>query len=161
MTASSTPQTDVTAQTPRFKRVLVTGLGGSALLLLATVGLVGAVYATRPCVRVQVQEHEGLDLSLRVPAFLVRTALAFVPSRVFDEAAREMDEVLPLASIASRELGDCPDGILLHVQSGDEDVTVQIRDRELRVNVATRSEQVTVGMPIHLVQDVVRRLERS
>ena len=149
------------SQTPRWKRVLVGGLGGSLLLLMVTVGLVGAVYATRPCVRVQVQEHEGLDLSLRVPAFLVRTALAFVPSQAFDEVRHEIDEVLPLASAACEELSRCPDGVLVQVDSRDENVVVEVRGRELRVDVTSWNERVSVGIPLDLVEDVVRRLERS
>jgi hypothetical protein len=135
-------------------------LGTALLLLLATAGVVGAIYQ-QGMIRVEVRERGpgGLDLSLRVPAVLVRAAVLLVPARLEEEARAQLSVWGPIAVAACRELEDCPDALLVHVGGGEEEVRVEKRNGAIDLRFASSDEQVRVSVPVRVVGAVLTRLD--
>jgi hypothetical protein len=114
-------------------------------------------------VSVREQGPDGVDLAFTVPAALVQTALAVVPSTAFREMCGDADVArwMPAVRAAQRELERLPDCVLVQVTDGDERVQVAKRQGRIVVEVHTEDDDVRVAVPVSTVAMAVRKLERA
>jgi len=134
-----------------------------ALTATLTLGVTGFVRAVDDnwlsSVSVQVHERGGIDLSIKVPVFLAKAALHFLPDQVRDYVQNEMLEWGPAVCAAYAELETCPDATLISVESREESIRVIMRGGAVVVDVATDDERVRVAVPVTMVGDVLERLD--
>ncbi|PYV12951.1 MAG: hypothetical protein DMG21_22275 [Acidobacteria bacterium] len=142
------------------------------LLVLTAVMFAGVVYAgvvTYQDGVVEVSVHEkragGENIHLILPGVLVPAALHLVPKeKMKDEMhgeAREIEEWLPAARIAARELERIPDGPLVEVDDHHDHVRIFKRGGSLIVDVDDNQNTVHVSVPVALVRSVAENLHIS
>ena len=136
-------------------------LFASLVLLMLCAGLALAITVHRSgmvAVDVQASGPGGCDIrGLRVPGFLVGTALEFIPNRVFAEAADEMREAGPVLREVCRTLRGAPDGCLVEITGADQHVSVTKHGGDLVVDVQDEEQSVHVVMPLRTLERMARR----
>ena len=147
-------------------RLLLAVLAG-VLLVVGTSAAFATVAVIRDgSIQVEVQGGDGRDLSLTVPASLVRAALTFAPSvhgADLDQAMAELRPHWPLVRAACTQLRDLPDGVLVEVKEGNGGhvvVAKQDGDVVVRVQDGSGSGSVRVRVPAATVQDAVDAVGR-
>lgn len=133
------------------------GLAVCGLLLFT---LAGAAFISAGTVYVSVHQKnaDGINLSLPVPVNLAHIALSLIPDEELADVRAELDPWMPVINIVMSELADCPDGVLVQVEDGDETVSIVKRGRKLVIDIDTRDESVHVSIPIRGVARLIDRL---
>jgi hypothetical protein len=144
---------------------IVLGVAGGTLVLLAglTVAAGAAVYeAGSVAVRVQEKHGDRNTVRFQIPAVLLHAGLMVVPEVKWRQARLESGPELrqwwPVIESTLGGLARCPDGLLILVDSADENVRIAKEGRTLVVDVETPDESVHVSIPLGVVTSVVRRL---
>lgn len=150
------------------KWVLAITLTMVLMASLAVGATVAAVYGGG-AISVAVQERDGSDIHVAVPAGVANAALLaidLVPAAALpldeipDEALDAIDHYLPAAQDALDRLAEQPDFVLVEVQSRDENVLVTKEGRHIRVVVDTDGERIDVTIPLSTVKKFTKRLRR-
>jgi hypothetical protein len=130
------------------------------IVVLSLVFLVGATYRTA-FIDVTVRERDGLDLSLKIPALMVHSAIYLAPSEVLAEIPEEADEWLPLAVAAQKELAKLPDCTLVEVSDRHDRVRIAKEKGRIIVEVRSRDEEVRVAVPLRTLSVALSRIKRA
>lgn len=122
-----------------------------AAAVAVPVATAGAVAATGVAV-VDVREGpDGRRIVVPVPLALVQTLAALVPEgKTRIPLGREAARWLPLAHDVLAVLAQAPDAELVRVEEPGRTVLVRKEGRRLRVQVASKDEQVDIAVPIDL-----------
>jgi hypothetical protein len=144
------------------------------LLALTAVMFAGVVYAGVATyqdgvvdVSVHEKRHGGHNVHIIVPGVLVPAALHLMPKEDLKQEmrgnSREIEEWLPVARIAARELERIPDGPLVEVDDPAKRDHVRIfkRGGALVVDVDDDQDTVHVSVPIALVRSVAESIRIS
>ena len=145
-------------------RLLLAVVAGVLLVIGTTAAFAAMVVIHDGSIEVEVHGDDGEDLSLTVPASLVRAALTFAPSvhgTEMDAAMAEVRPHWPLVRALAKEMEKLPDGVLVEVKGGDGgQVIVAKQDGDLVVRVQDGRERVRVRVPAATVQDAVDAVGR-
>jgi len=140
---------------------MTTGMAvlGGALGILVLGGI--AVY-NEGAVRVDVREKTGdrEHIHLVVPAIVLPVAVRLVPRDKLKDARHDIRPWLPAIKAASEELGRCPDGPLVEVDSNHEHVRIHKLGGSLFIAVDSEDETVLVSFPLEAAADTVSQLAR-
>lgn len=109
----------------------------------------------------QVEDVEGGDFSVRVPAGLADLALTFVPASVVRDLAEELEPVWPVARASYDGIAEAPNFVMVEYNDGDEHVRVEKRGHSLVVHVDSDNEKIHVELPLRLVERILSKLERA
>jgi len=144
-----------------MERILA-GIGVVAVVVLAA-GAGTAAWLAHAYGTVELEVHStgpgGDDVSIKLPGALVRIAAEFIPAEARRETAREIATWLPVARAALSELSRCPDARFVDVKSRGESVRISKRGKILLAEVTSRSEIVSVSIPLNAAQAVLDHLD--
>jgi hypothetical protein len=141
----------------RGTRLLLAVVVGGALLMLATVAVAATAVYRAGSIEVAVEE-DGSNFRVKVPAGLVRAAIAVTPSSAVSELTDEIEPWLPAVEAGWRELRDTPDFVLVEVDAHDEHILVRKVGDDLLVDVDAPDAQVSVTIPLGTIDALVRKL---
>jgi hypothetical protein len=146
----------------RGTRALLTILVCGSLLMATTVGIsVAAVYRAGS-IAVQVNEGDGQQLRVAVPAGLARIAIWLTPASVLEPVmVDELRPLVPALRAGWREFGNTPDFVLVEVRDGDDRVRVEKRGHAIVVLVESDESTVRVALPLATVGPLLSKLERA
>ena len=141
-----------------FPRRTTAESGSVALIILLTpIFVLGATIAATGTVTVKVRENtpDGVDLFIPVPALLFDVVVFLAPLMMPDEALAEIREEIepwqPALEAVAEELENCPSGVLVEVETGDEHVRVYKEWRSFHVDVESPEADVQVAVPARLM----------
>ncbi len=129
----------------------------AVVLMVMPFFVLAATIAVTGTVTVKVAEHgpDGMNLYLPVPALLIDVATwAFpkmIPEDELRDAREELGPYLPALEEVAREIKTCPDGVLIKVEGGDEDMRVIKDGRSFRFEIESEDADIRVSMPARLV----------
>jgi hypothetical protein len=114
-------------------------------------------------VRVYVHDKgpDATRFGIRVPAFLIRTAIRMIPFESETGGLAELKNYLPLLDAIGREFRKSPDGVYVSVDSPTETVRIAKVNDRLVVHVDDPGAEIRLEMPLSCVRTLVRRLERA
>ncbi len=127
------------------------------LLLFMPIFVFGTTVAATGTIMVSVDEHhpDGAHLFLPVPAILVDLAVlaapAIIPEDALAEARQEVGPQLPALKAFAAALADCPDGVLVEVQSPEEQVRIAKEGRSFAIDVKSSDADVSVRVPARIL----------
>lgn len=98
---------------------------------------------------------EGTHIVVPVPLVLAQAALAFVPEEKIRVKLDRAEKYLPLAREVLDALAQGPDGELVRVEEPGEEVVITKEGDTLHVRVQDKDDDVTVNVPLRLVQAAV------
>ena len=90
-----------------------------------------------------------------MPVNLAHIALSLIPDEELADVRAELEPWMPVIEVVMAELADCPDGVLVEVEDGDETVSIVKRGRKLVIDIDTRDESVHVSIPIRGVARLI------
>ena len=143
----------------RGTRIFLIVLISAIVVVAATVGATVAAVYRSGTIAVAVQESDGGEIRVGLPAALVRIAIYFVPDSLLEEAVEELQPFVPAVRAGWDELRQAPDFVLVEIDTGDESIRVEKRNRELLVHVDSPDAQVQVAIPMGTVGALVSKLE--
>jgi len=143
-----------------FLAFLIIGLVVVLLPLAVGAGVVALAYSNGT-VTVDVDDGQGTDFTLPLPAGLIPMALRYLPDGVCRELEREVGPSWGAVRAAVEEMNRIPDSVLVRVESGDDHVRVVKENGRLVVRVWSNDEHVNVAIPLHMVSSVVHQVERA
>ena len=145
-------------------RLFLAVLAGIVLVLGTTAAFAAVAVLKDGTLEVEVREQGGTNLSLAVPASLVRAALAFAPavhSSEMEEAMAEVRPHWPLVREVCNQLDRLPDGVFVEVEgAAGEHVVVAKEGGDLVVRVRDGADRVNVRVPASAVQAAVDAVGR-
>jgi hypothetical protein len=145
-------------------RLFLAVLAGIVLVLGTTAAFAAVAVMKDGTIEVDVHDHQGTNVSLAVPASLVRAALAFAPAvhaPAMDETLAEVRPHWPLVREACQQLENLPDGVFVEVNgAGGEHVVIAKEGGDLVVRVRDGEDRVNVRVPASAVQDAVDAVGR-
>ena len=146
----------------RSTRVLLTILVCGSLLAATTVGVsVAAVYRAGS-IAVEIQEDDGQQIRVAVPAGLVRVAVWLTPVSVFEPMmVEEIRPLWPAFRAGWRELVSAPDCVLLEVRDRNDRVRIEKRGGEILIQVESSGSTIRVAVPLTAVGPLLTKLERA
>jgi hypothetical protein len=126
------------------------GVGLLAVILgLASAGVLALLQGGIATVYVETSE---LTLFLPVPLAAADIALQFLPEEELQKIREDITPHKELVLAAIQELVECPDSVLVEVQSRDEYVLVEKEGSDLIVKVDEAGEaKVRVAVPMHSI----------
>lgn len=141
--------------------LIVTGI--IVLVIGVWAGSIAASLDSAGIIRVEVQNvaSGGDRVSIRIPAATVMGVLAFVPNELFYEATEDCGDYMPLVRAVCDELRDLPDFTLVEVEGRDEHVHIRTEGNTLRVDVEDREEVVHLSIPLGIVEQVAKKIEKG
>ena len=136
----------------RFKRFVAICL----LLLFMPVFVFGATVAATGTVTVRVQEANGVDLWIPMPALLfdlaVFAAPRLMPEHELDQVRREIAPYHDALVTMAEEIESIPAGtVLVEVHDGDEHVRIEKNWRSFEIVVDSPDADVRVSLPARLL----------
>ena len=143
----------------RGTRLLLAVLIGGCLLTAATIAAGAAAVYRAGSITVEVFEDEGGRFDVSVPAGLARVAIALAPDAILEEAAGELEPVLPALHAGWEEFVRSPDFVIVEVHSDDEHVRVEKQGRKLSVLVDSPEAKIRISIPLHTVSSLIGRLD--
>lgn len=150
--------------TRRKKILLGTAIALTVLVIGSMVAVATAVYSAG-MIEVEVQEHDGQVISIRVPAAFVQVAsgvaFRFMPDEVFAECGEELAEYWPVIEEFCKGIARCPDTEFVNVEGRHERVSVAKADGKLVVHVEDGRDRVYISIPIGMVEVVTKQLYRN
>jgi hypothetical protein len=142
---------------------LLLAVAAGVVLVAGTTAAFAAVAVMRDgTVAVDVRQ-DGSQVSVAIPASIVRAALTVVPriaSRDMDAAMSELRPHWPLLRAACDELASCPDGVLVEVEGAGERVLVAKERGDLVVRVRAGGDRVDVRIPASTVPEAAAAFGR-
>jgi hypothetical protein len=144
-------------------RLFLLVIAGIVLVIGTTTAFAAVAVLKDGTVSVEVHEAGGSQLSLSIPASLVRAALTLTPTVHSTEMEAAMVEIRPhwpLVREACARLAGCPDGVLVEVEGRDEHVIVAKEHGDLVVRVRDGENRVDVRVPASAVEDAVQAVGR-
>ncbi len=129
----------------------------AVVLMVLPFFVLAATIAVTGTVTVKVAEHgpDGMNLYIPVPALLIDAATWAVPKMIPDhelrQAREELGPYLPALEEVAREIKSCPDGVLVKVEGGEEDLRVIKDGRSFRLEIDSGDADIQVTMPARLV----------
>ena len=142
----------------RGTRLLLVIVIGSVVLATAVVGAAAAAVYGAGTIAIDVREDDGQRIQVKLPAGLVRAAVALTPSSILEDATDELAPLLPALNAGWRDLSEAPDFVLFELSSADENVRVEKVDSRLMIFVDLPDGTVQVAVPIDTVGSLLRRL---
>lgn len=121
--------------------------------------MVGVVAGTGVVV-VDVKTHDGPRIVVPVPLLLAESVARLAPAHTAQRVLNRMERVrqyLPVAEEVVAALAEAPDAELVRVDDGREHVRVNKVGDVLQIRVEGPGENVSVNVPISLVQDALRQ----
>lgn len=146
--------------TSRSRLVLAVACG--VLLLASATVAAGAWLVYGPgSVCIQVHERDGADVSIRVPAVLVRLAVGLIPSGAFPDRGDDLREALPLLLGVCNALDRVEDAVLVEIERPGEHVRIANKGGRLLVSVESAEESVRLEIPLVSVRWLADKIERD
>jgi hypothetical protein len=139
-------------------RLLLAFAALSLVVALTTAGVAAAAILHAGTIGVEVENDDGTDVSVVVPAGLANVAIALVPTHLLGEVRDELDRWVPVAESGYREFLEAPDFTLVEINDGDEHVTVRKVGRRVEILVEADGERVHVRLPLRTVGRVLDKL---
>jgi hypothetical protein len=127
----------------------------------ATVGVVYAKVFHAGTIIVEVDQPQGDEVSIAVPASIVPAALSLVPASALRPAIEEARPWVPALTAAWDEIVRCPDVVLVQVDGPGETVEIAKRGKNLVIHVVDGGEEVHISIPVRTVSAVLDKLERA
>ena len=110
----------------------------------------------------EIQEDDGQQIRVAVPAGLVRIAVWLTPVSVFEPVMiEEIRPLLPAVRAGWRELVSVPDFVLAEVRDHDDRVRIEKRGGEILIQVESSGSTVRVAVPLAAVGPLLSKLERA
>jgi hypothetical protein len=145
------------------KVLTIVALSILAIPVGATLLVAGSVVA-HGVVTVNVQESKqgGTHLYLPVPADLLYLGMDLLPVLdQHDDLARTRREIgpwAPVALAAMQSIEDCPDAVLVDVESHGQTVKIVKVGRSIEIDVHDQGDDVHISLPAHLFTRALRQL---
>jgi hypothetical protein len=140
---------------PRTKTLFAI-LFGIPLLMAASCTAVVYAVSHAGSLEVSIQEkHGGGHVRVHVPAIIVPVAMAFVHLPFAGDCHGDCGVPMGVVSNVLRDLGDCPDGVLVDMHTSDEVVFVEKRAGRLVVQIDTADETVSAAIPLSTARAVL------
>ncbi len=121
----------------------------------------GTVVAATGVMVVDVKDADGTHIVVPVPLLLAETAARFAPTKAaevnIDRQLTRARRYLPVAEEVLAALAQGPDGELVRVDDGDEQVRVTKVGDVLQVRVESPRENVAVNVPLDVARQVLRQ----
>ena len=142
-------------------RMLWVILFGIPALLVLPIAFVGSQVWEPGTIDVRVVEKHpgGCNVGATVPAMMVPVAMHLIPAECHMQIDADLDEdtrmALDMARAVISQLGRCPDGIYVDVQSDRDIVTIEKRDGKFHIFVDTPDERIDLSVPVHTVSSVL------
>jgi hypothetical protein len=134
-----------------------------AVLASIPLAMVGVVAGTGVAV-VDVKTHDGPRIVVPVPLLLVEAAARMAPERTSERALRAVErgrKYLPVAEEVLAALAEAPDAELVRVEDGRDFVRISKVGDTIEIRVDGPGEQVSVDVPLAMVQDALRQARRG
>ncbi len=126
--------------------------------LLTMIGVAFAVYHAGVLV-VDVQDkREGSHIFIPVPMLMADFGLLFLPKENRMQIHEELAGHGEMARALARELADCPDGVFLEVEDGNEKVVIEKSGDNFIVDVNSKDESVYLKIPISSSGRILNKL---
>ncbi len=145
------------ATQPRRRRPIMRWLAIAMIILMSPIVALATTVAATGIVTVQVEESspDGTHLYIPVPALLLDLAVFAAPMVIpADDLAEMRREVAPYRD-SIRALADSiesmPSGVLVQVDSPDEQVRITKQGRSFRIEVQSSDADVSVSVPARLL----------
>jgi len=145
---------------------LVVAVACGVVVIVASTAAVAAWTFYGPgavSVKVVPKTSDGVHVSLRVPSFVVRGAVALIPVGAIhlDRSEPALRMALPIAARSLEALSEIPDAVLVEVDDGSDHVRIAKEDSRLVVHVDSDDATVDVSVPLVVVRSVAEVLARS
>jgi hypothetical protein len=121
--------------------------------------MVGVVAGTGVVV-VDVRPHDGPRIVIPMPLLLAEKVARLAPTHSAQQAFSRIERVreyMPVAEEVVAALAEAPDAELVRVDDGREHVRISKVGDMLHIRVEGPDENVSVNVPIRLVQDALRQ----
>ena len=136
---------------PRTKTLFAI-LFGIPLLLAATCAVIVFVVSRAGSLEFSIHEkHGGSNVEVRLPAILVPVTMAFVRLPFNDElpcGGGNCGIPFGVVSGALSALSDCPDGVLVDINTAEDIVRIEKRAGRIVVYIDTPDETVSAAIPL-------------
>ncbi|MBV9340150.1 MAG: hypothetical protein JO159_04580 [Acidobacteria bacterium] len=136
-----------------FLAKLGIGMLGATLVSGAAVSSEGFIH-----VKVEEKQAEGTHINLIVPAALVPVTLRFVPPKYLVEASENLRPYMPIIDTAIPAVEDSPDGVLVEVADGSDQVRITKRGGSIVVDVNDTDATVHVSVPLRAAQSSIHEI---
>lgn len=143
------------------KRLALAVACGVLLLASATFAAAAWLVYGPGSVYIEVHERDGADVSIRVPAVLVRLGVGLIPTGAFREGGDDLRQALPLLVAACDSLDRMEDAVLVEVERPGEFVRVAKRGGRIVVSVKSAEESVHLELPLISVRWLTDKIERD
>jgi hypothetical protein len=144
-------------------RIILIAFGITAGFFAACV-LAAGVWAYRAGVAV-VSVHEKKDGGARVhvpvPMAIVDAATLLAPRDRLPELPPEAANARPVIGDILRELADCPDAVLVEVETPDEHVVIAKRNGRFEIKVNADDADVSISLPARSMRTIARIVEKA
>ena len=127
--------------------------------MVATIAAGAAAVYHAGSITVEILEDEGGRFNVSVPAGLARVAIALAPDSIIEEAADELQPVLPALRAGWDEFVRSPDFVIVEVHSDDDHVRVEKQGRKLSVLVDSSDAKIRVSIPLDTVSLLLSKLD--
>jgi hypothetical protein len=145
----------------RFFAVLMIA---GAVMLAGTGVALAAVVVHKGVVMVSVEDRgpDGVSLYLPVPAaffeFGASAVRVFMPDHQREALTRKLEPWRDSLHAAFTAIEDCPDAVLVHVETDHERVHIAKEGRSLEISVHDRDSDVRVSLPVASFNRLLRSL---
>ncbi len=144
------------------RRTLFISMGAGLLVALLVLSLGAWWLLGAGSVQVQIRGDDMPRLSFGLPLSLIQAAMILAPDQVLADLRHDLDDELgawlPSFEAFCDGLADCPDGVFVRVESGNERVLVTKKRRQLLIQVEDGDESVKIKLPIKAIRLFGRQL---
>ena len=144
-------------------RLLIIGIVTTVLAVGMTITVTAASLYQSGTIVVRVEEEQGHNVSIVVPAGLANLAISLAPEQlldeILDEARVELGPWWPAVQAAWTEFERAPDFVLVEVVSSGERVRIEKKRKHLLIQIGTdHVETINVSIPLKTIRKLARRL---
>src|SRR5713226_2232340 len=134
-----------------------------ALATAGTMVLGTAVLYSEGAITICVKERAPKEhhIHLPFPALALHLGLKFADHRDWRRPSADVQQWLPVAKIAAKELDRCPDGVLVEVEKPGEKVTIAKSGNYLLIDVESSREEVHISFPLKTVAAFLEEIEST
>lgn len=148
----------------RILRIFAVLMIAGAVMLAGTGVALAAVVVHKGLVTVAIEDRspDGVSLYLPVPAAFIEfgasVASLFIPHHERAALTRKLEPWRDSLHAAFQAIEDCPDAVLVNVESDHERVRISKEGRSLEISVHDRDADVRISLPVASFNRLLRSL---